>query len=172
MKSVILAAVLFFHGVSFAGVENVISLQREASGTFSVLCDTKGAVTNHAGITADNIRTNLVCGDQIHVALLEEGLYQTNADFCQQTVKWSGEQLQLLLSSPCSGTVVMEKFQEGWYRGKLEGYEFIYEVEIKDKSKYQFYSRSFNTEGEFVKSASNVPSRTSSVKRHADPLRN
>lgn len=175
MKSAIaaLASVLFFSSPGFAAVENVLSMQREATGTFSVLCDTQGVVSHHAGVAADTIRNNAVCGEQVHIALLEEGLYRTNGDFCFQTVKWDGEKLQLLLEAPCSGIVVLEKFQEGWYRGSMQGFDYIYEVEVKSMTSYIFYSRSFNTQAEFVKPVKGwKPNHKAKAKRHHDPVRN
>lgn len=173
MKSAIaLIASVFLPAVSFASVENIISMQRDANGTFSVVCDTKGVITNNLGQTADSIRGDTVCSGEVHIALLQEGLYKTSADFCSQNVKWVGEDLHLALESPCSGTVKLTKFQDGWYRGKLEGYEYTYEVEVKGETTYVFYSRSFGTQGEFSKSTSEtVPFVNKAKKHHNDPAR-
>jgi len=157
--------------LTYAGVENVLSMQREATGYFSVMCDNKGVVSHASGVTADAIRTDQVCVGDVGVGSLEEGFYKTETDFCSQTVKWNGAQLSLILAPPCSGTVVLEPFQGNWYRGKLVGYEYIYEAQVLGPQKYVFYSRDFGTEGEFMKAtASSSPSFK--FKKNIDPARN
>lgn len=173
MKSAFAAIFLLYSGLTFAAVENIVSMQRDGAGTFNVICDNKGVSESHMGITADAVRSDDVCSGQIQIPILEEGHYTTSSDFCEQTVRWSGDQMLVDLSQPCAGTMTLDKFQDGWYRGKLAGYEYIYEVQVKSTTSYMFYSRSFGTDGGFTKAAANYPGVSKiTVKRGFDPARN
>jgi hypothetical protein len=155
-----------------AAVENVLSMQRDAAGNFTVVCDTKGVVTHATGISPDLVRADQVCAEEIGVGQLEEGLYKTESDFCSQTVKWNGTQMTLTLDTPCQGTVTLDEFQGNWYRGKLAGYDYIYEVQVTGPQKYTFFSRDFGTQGDFVKAvAAWLPSFHPKAKRNQDPSR-
>lgn len=171
MKSMIVVLGALFSSFAFAGVENILSMQRDSSGAYSVVCDLKGVVSHSVAVTADAIRTDQVCAEDVQIGQLEAGHYKTDTDFCGQTVQWNGAQLNLVLDSPCSGTVSLDLFQGNWYRGKLPGYEFVYEVQVTGPQKYTFYSRDFGTQGDFVKGLANwLPS--AKAKRSADPSRN
>jgi hypothetical protein len=150
MKMMILAAAILAHGTARAAVENILSLQRESTGSFSVVCENDGSVSQFSGIDAVAVRGDQVCAGESATGPLEAGQYSTASDFCGQIVRWKGDKLELLLESPCQGTLTLETFKDGWYRGKLAGYSYIYEVQVTDARAYTFYSRDFGTQGDFV----------------------
>lgn len=172
MRFVLLNVAAFFvfilPRISLAGVENLISLQRAENGNFYVLCDNEGTIKSREGVTPDEIRANAVCANHTQ-SNLEEGLYITSTEFCGQTIKWSGEKILIILSAPCSGQLEMSNVKSGWFRGGLEGYPYVYELEVKSNTDYVFYSRSYGNQGDFKKSNSEVSPMGPASKRSADP---
>lgn len=172
MKTALIFLSAMFLSSAHAAVENILSMQRDSNGNFSVMCEGAGGIVSfNSGINANLIRTDQVCGAEVepHEGMLEEGLYSSTSDFCSQTVKWNGAQLNIALSSPCTGVLVMDKFEDGWYRGKITGYEYVYELEVKSSTSYVFHSRSFASSGEFTKSGGDTQ-QPNLVKRGADPV--
>ncbi len=167
MKLFSLVMLMFANLSARATVESVLSMQREQSGAYSVVCDMNGAITYAKNISANAIRSNQVCLEEPGAIQLEVGHYMTTSDFCGQTVQWGGGKLELVLDSPCQGTVQLEIFQENWYRGKLEGYSYVYEVQVTGPKAYTFYSRDFSTQGDFVFGQSG--GRASRQKASSDP---
>ncbi len=176
MKTRLTLFIGLFCAQGFAGMEDVVSLQRDASGNFNVVCERSGELMAlSGGIGADAIRSNNVCTTDTAPsapAILEEGVYSTGAEFCSQAIAWKGEQLEIRVNPPCSGTLLMDRFDDGWYRGKLRGYEYLYELEVKSTVSYVFHSRSFAKQAEFTKvTETPVPAPTLKPFRlGADPL--
>jgi hypothetical protein len=171
MRAALLLVLSLAFPTAFAGVENILSMQRDANGMFNVLCEGANGVTAlNAGIEADKIRSNDVCGEVMTTAILEEGFYKSTGDFCDQTLKYDGENIVITLGTPCSGMITLMKFQDGWYRGKLEGYEYVYELEVKSETSYVFHSRSFASSGEFNKQSQDAKqAKAKKTKRGTDP---
>ena len=158
MKAILVLMAGLMGTYAQAGVESVLSMQRDANGAFTVLCETPGAEATalSSGVTAESIRADKVCAAEqpqppAATAILEEGTYATDSQFCSQNIAWQGDKLQVTVNAPCSGTLLMEKFDQGWYRGQLQGYEYVYELEVRSPTAYVFHSRSFAKSGEFTK---------------------
>lgn len=168
-QSLIFVALVFWPFMTSASVENIQSMQKNAAGSFDVNCEDG---TQQNAVSADNLRADIICEKAATNDTLLEGLYSTNSSFCGQTLKWVNGLLEIELSSPCAGHLKMENYQPGWYRGKVEGYEYLYEVKVTGADEYTFYSRSFATQGDFKKASGQLVSPKLNRRHTADPAMN
>jgi hypothetical protein len=158
MKYILLSAVAVLMATSaHAGVKDVLSMQRNASGNFDVLCLMSQGVSNTDNVTADSILSNSVCVAPA-VTPLKEGNYTTTATYCPQKLSWHGATLNLQTYGGCNVLVVLNQTTPGVYEGHIAGYNLTYRATVTANDAYTFQTVDLGTSGNFKWASAEVAS--------------